>query len=268
MKREFKKFIGMVIVGAMVSTSGVLSYAEVSADAGTVQETVDQTAEVTDQEGAPSEETVSEPFSAAVTMKFMEHEYNIVLDELGGVILVEGPDAELAASLVEQGKSLDESIKLIAASYSEETEYTLSVSSTDQELATKIEESLKAAELTEEIIETEISEQPDFIKKRFETAKLLGITPGKVRLIEKLAASGTQEIKYEDWATKSVKEIMSATKTVKTESLKAGKSVIQKDSKVQAKSEKVKPEKAKTEKPKAEKAKPSSAKAQSKAKGK
>ncbi|NCB70815.1 MAG: hypothetical protein EOM45_03380 [Clostridia bacterium] len=48
-----------------------------------------------------SEETVSEPFSAAVTMKFMEHEYNIVLDELGGVILVEGPDAELAASLVE-----------------------------------------------------------------------------------------------------------------------------------------------------------------------
>ena len=122
-----------------------------------------------------SEETVSEPFSAAVTMKVMEHEYNIVLDELGGVILVEGPDAELAASLVEQGKSLDESIKL------------------------------------------------------------LGITPGKVRLIEKLAASGTQEIKYEDWATKSVKEIMSATKTVKTESLKAGKSVIQKDSKVQSK---------------------------------
>ena len=54
----------------------------------------------------------------------------------------------------------------------------------------------------------------------------------------------------------------------KNESLKAGKSVIQKDSKVQAKSEKVKPEKAKTEKPKAEKAKPSSAKAQSKAKGK
>ena len=45
---------------------------------------------------------------------------------------------------------------------------------------------------------------------------------------------------------------------VKTESLKAGKSVIQKDSKVQAKSEKVKPEKAK----------PSSAKVQSKAKGK
>ncbi|NCB70816.1 MAG: hypothetical protein EOM45_03385 [Clostridia bacterium] len=66
---------------------------------------------------------------------------------------------------------------------------------------------------------------------------------------------------------------MSATKTVKTESLKAGKSVIQKDSKVQAKSEKakpekVKPEKSKTEKPKAEKAKPSSAKVQSKAKGK
>ena len=44
----------------------------------------------------------------------------------------------------------------------------------------------------------------------------------------------------------------------KNESLKAGKSVIQKDSKVQAKSEKVKPEKAK----------PSSAKVQSKAKGK
>ena len=49
----------------------------------------------------------------------------------------------------------------------------------------------------------------------------------------------------------------------KNESLKAGKSVIQKDSKVQAKSEK-----AKTEKPKAEKAKPSSAKVKSKAKGK
>ena len=49
----------------------------------------------------------------------------------------------------------------------------------------------------------------------------------------------------------------------KNESLKAGKSVIQKDSKVQSKSEK-----AKTEKPKAEKAKPSSAKVKSKAKGK
>lgn len=254
MKREFKKFIGMVIVGAMVSTSGVLSYAEVSADGGAVQETVDQTA--------------SEPFSAAVTMKIMEQEYNIVLNELGEVILVEGPDAELAASLVEQGKTLDESIKLVAASYSEETEYTLSVSSTDKELAAKLEESLKAAEITEEIIETEISEQPDFIKKRFEMAKLLGITPGKVRLIEKLAASGTQEIKYEDWATKPVKEIMSATKAAKTESLKAGKSIIQKDSKVQAKSEKVKSEKTKFEKPKAEKTKPSSSKSQLKAKGK
>lgn len=54
-------------------------------------------------------------------------------------------------------------------------------------------------------------------KARFEQAKLLGITPGKMRLLEKLQAIMQTEIDLKVWAKKSVKQINTAVKAERTE---------------------------------------------------
>lgn len=56
--------------------------------------------------------------------------------------------------------------------------------------------------------------------ERVEIARELGVTPGKLNLVEKLQAASSEpnQIKLEDWLNKSVKEIMKATKEYKTAS--------------------------------------------------
>ena len=54
-------------------------------------------------------------------------------------------------------------------------------------------------------------------KDRVNLAKELGITPGKLNLIQKLqdAAKGYDDIEIEDWLDKSVQEIQEAIKSYK-----------------------------------------------------
>ena len=54
-------------------------------------------------------------------------------------------------------------------------------------------------------------------KQRVEEAKVLGVTPGKVRLVEKLEASTTEEIDRSVWVEKSVQEIQAAVKENRSE---------------------------------------------------
>ncbi len=194
MKNVLKKLLGLALVGTSVFTFGVTSRA---------QEVV---TEVPATEVVVTEE---EKFTAVVTLT-IEDEYNFVLDENGVIELIEGRNEELIATLLEEGKTLNESIQMIVATYDEETVYTLAVASDDEALTATIEESLK--EFIQQEEETEISEQPKFIKNRFAMAKELGITPGKMNLLEKLAAAAGEEINYEEWSQKSVKEIMAQIK--------------------------------------------------------
>ena len=62
-------------------------------------------------------------------------------------------------------------------------------------------------------------------RERVEAAKALGVTPGKLRLIEKLKESSANpdEINVEEWLNKPVKDIMKATKENRKANKDAGK---------------------------------------------
>ncbi|MGB5823041.1 MAG: hypothetical protein WBH44_03125, partial [Proteocatella sp.] len=202
MKKLLKKLLIFATVGTVVFTFSVPSYAEGMMTEVPAIDVVE-----------PGEPVTEEIFSAVVTLLIMEDEYNLALNENGVVVLIEGSNEELSAALLAQGTTLNESIQKIVADYGEEATYTGTVSSNDKELAATVKESLKEVFVQE--VETEISRQPDFIAKRFAMAKELGITPGKMNLLEKLRTAAGDEISYEDWAKKPVKEIMSEIKSNK-----------------------------------------------------
>lgn len=92
-------------------------------------------------------------------------------------------------------------------------------------IAASAEDLQKAEELTENLqqtVEKEVQENGDEVavevitvaQERVAEAKALGITPGKLNLIQKLQASAadSSSIKIEDWINKPVKDIMKATK--------------------------------------------------------
>ncbi len=240
MKDVLKRLLGLALVGTSLFTFNVTSRAAElpSAAPGT--------------DVLVTEETATEEKVAAVVTLTIEDEYIFVLNENGEIVLIEGPKEELIAMLFEEGKTLNESILAIAATYGEEAKYTVAVTSDNEELAAAITESLKEVVGEEVEVETETSEQPEFIARRFAMAKELGITPGKMRLLEKLAAAIGEEINYEEWSQKSVKEIMSE---VKANRLIKDKEGIQ-DKAAQLEKKKVvsdkKPIEVKTEKPKPE----------------
>lgn len=81
-------------------------------------------------------------------------------------------------------------------------------------LAAKLEESVKE-DLAEDDSKDNDSVAVEAIsvgKERVEKARALGVTPGKLNLVEKLKASApNSDIKLEDWLDKPVKEIMKET---------------------------------------------------------
>lgn len=84
-----------------------------------------------------------------------------------------------------------------------------------EELAEELEEETK--EYVEEIGETAEVEVEAVGKERVEEARTLGVTPGKLNLVQKLVKStegveGAEEIDMEEWLDKSVKEINKAIK--------------------------------------------------------
>ncbi len=95
-------------------------------------------------------------------------------------------------------------------------------------IATSSEDIEKADELAEQlqdVVEEETTELGDTVEievfsvglERVEEAKELGVTPGKLNLVEKLqaAANNPEEINIEEWLEKPVKDIMKATKEFK-----------------------------------------------------
>lgn len=98
-------------------------------------------------------------------------------------------------------------------------------------IATSSDNSEKAEKLAfelQEAVEKKIAQGGNEIEieafsvepERVEEAKQLGVTPGKLNLVEKLqaAAPDTESIDIEDWLEKPVKEIMKATKEYKSTS--------------------------------------------------
>lgn len=115
--------------------------------------------------------------------------------------------------------AVEETIQEIAKNgYLTDTELggiVIATSSDDEDTALLLADTLKEeAETTtaEAGIETEV-EVLSIGKERVEEAKALGVTPGKLNLVEKLQASNPDaEVSIEDWLNKPVKSIMKAIK--------------------------------------------------------
>lgn len=87
----------------------------------------------------------------------------------------------------------------------------------------KVKEEKNASEKNEDIEEDETGVEVEVVKvsqQKVDEAKEMGVTPGKVNIVDKLAeASGDPEdFDKEEWLDKPVKEIMDATKNYEKES--------------------------------------------------
>jgi|GEM_PF-1696356 len=89
---------------------------------------------------------------------------------------------------------------------------------TDEEIAA-LEEEIEALESEIETLEEQIESIEDGENnpnlERFANAEKYGITPGKMNLLEKLNAANEDDIDYEAWSDKSVKEIMFEIKSIR-----------------------------------------------------
>jgi hypothetical protein len=86
----------------------------------------------------------------------------------------------------------------------------------------KINEEKNGSNKGEDIEDDETGVEVEVIKvsqQKVDEAKEMGVTPGKVNLVDKLAeASGEEDFDKEEWLDKPVKEIMDATKNYQKES--------------------------------------------------
>lgn len=135
--------------------------------------------------------------------------------------------AEILADLDLTNKTIEEAIQKTVAEISDngylDNEATnaimITTYSPNDEAATKLAETLKeevVAETTAETKDVEV-EANSIAKDRVLEAKELGVTPGKLNLVQKLQASSVDpnSINIEEWLNKPVKEIMKATKANK-----------------------------------------------------
>ncbi|MDF2907516.1 MAG: hypothetical protein K0R34_2837 [Herbinix sp.] len=124
-------------------------------------------------------------------------------------------------------------------------------------ITTASEDGDKADELAtdlQQVVEEELTETEETVTveaysvglERVEEARLLGVTPGKLNLVEKLQASSSdpEAINTEEWLNKSVKDIMKATKDNRKASVVSGSAItidqkeLDKEAKETAKEEK------------------------------
>jgi hypothetical protein len=164
------------------------------------------------------------------SLEFSLNMYDRVLSVKGvnddGVQILENVDLDNLSN-----KTIDEAIKLTVQNITEQGyfdgdttgEMVITVSGKDLKKSAELADKLKkiSEETASEKNATVEVEAEGVGKERVEQAKELGITPGKLRLIEKLkeSANDPESIKVDDWKNKSVKEIQKATRAKKTENL-------------------------------------------------
>jgi len=173
----------------------------------------DETEETTDETEETTEEAAEDVKTATV---YVEKDGGILLtvDEKGNII-----SAEYVNELEEKisldylvSESLIEGMEALLDS--EETDgYVIIIDSEDEEYLAELEKLLeeKFGELVN-LEPTEEMESAHPLAHRFAMAQELGITPGKMNLLEKLGNGygDDAEVDYAEWAEKSVKEIMTA----------------------------------------------------------
>ena len=135
--------------------------------------------------------------------------------------------ANILINIDVENKTIDDAIKDTITEINEQGYFkegetggvVIATSSDDSEKTEELADDLKAT--AEEVItENSITAEVEVLsvgKERVLEAKELGVTPGKLNLVEKLQKSAVnpEDISIEEWLNKPVKEIMKATKANK-----------------------------------------------------
>lgn len=175
-------------------------------------------------ENTIEEVVVEQPLTATVTVN-IGNEYIFTVNEDGTVASIEATTEEASSvldTLVLDELTLQESINtLLTTVENEEIETSIYILTQDETLLTSLDETLRTefGEVVESVLEEDeeiVEESPELIEERFKLAEELGITPGKMNLLQKLATSSESEIDYSEWATKPVKDIMKTIKENRT----------------------------------------------------
>ncbi|GAB1477390.1 hypothetical protein MASR2M70_22280 [Bacillota bacterium] len=154
------------------------------------------------------------------SIEYSLNRFNRVL----GCTAVNGEGSEILEQLTLKNKKIDEAIQLTVNAIAkggyftsaESDDIVITASSKNKEESDRLAEALAdtaAASVQEESLTVEVSAE-GVGRSRVEDAKALGITPGKLNLIEELKQSSNPEtpVEFEDWLDKPVKEIIRQTK--------------------------------------------------------
>ncbi len=177
----------------------------------------------------PIEEEVVEVTTVQLTLD-VEELYLIVLDEEGALVSVEATSEEgtLALEALElETMNLDTLLAALLLTAPEEYDIGFTFESTDEALLEAV--SAPLVELYGEAVVTILSEvddeaeediepltQNEKVANRILLASELGITPGKLNLIQKLEFVSGEDFILEDWVDSSVKDIMKAIKELRS----------------------------------------------------
>ena len=159
------------------------------------------------------------------SIEYEVNRFNRVID----VTAVNDDGAEIINNLDLENKTIDEAIEDTITEINEQGYFgedetggvVIATSNDDTDKATELAKELeKTAQevITEDDITAEI-EVLSVGRERVLEAKKLGVTPGKLNLVEKLQKSvaNPEDISIEEWLNKPVKEIMKATKANKVQ---------------------------------------------------
>lgn len=177
----------------------------------------------------PIEEEVVEVTSVQLTLD-VEELYLIVIDEEGALVSVEATSEEgtLALEALElETMNLDTLLAALLLTAPEEYDISFTFESTDEALLEAV--SAPLVELYGEAVVTILSEvddeteediepltQNEKVANRILLASELGITPGKLNLIQKLEFVSGEDFILEDWVDSNVKDIMKAIKELRS----------------------------------------------------
>lgn len=145
------------------------------------------------------------------------------------VTAVNDDGAEIINNLDLENKTIDEAIEDTITEINEQGYFgedetggvVIATSNDDTDKATELAKDLE--ETAQEVItEDDITAEVEVLsvgRERVLEAKKLGVTPGKLNLVEKLqkSAANAEDISIEEWLNKPVKEIMKATKANKVQ---------------------------------------------------
>ena len=203
MKKK-KIVLNIMLLALLLLAFGQISFAE----------------DIENLENKEDQEQIATEVEVAIVSLELENEVLITVDSLGVIIEIEelnkedyleiGTDENLLVDVI--GLSLNEGIEKLSKDY--ESSIVFDVYSDNESLTESIKNMVMDSIEEEIVVENDIN----LNSERFDDAEEFGVTNGKMNLLYKLKESNDNELYlFDEWAEKSVQEIMKEIKNNRKE---------------------------------------------------